>query len=117
MKRETHTIDATGRPLGRLAVEVATLLNGKHKPTFVPYKDEGDFVVVKNIDKMKITGKKFKQKLYSHHTGYPGGFRQATMEEVVAKKGMSEILKRAVFGMLPKNKLRAGRMKRLKTSK
>lgn len=114
MERKTHTIDATDRPLGRLACEITLLLRGKNKPDFAPYKDGGDFVIVENVEKMKITGRKFKQKLYRHHTGYPGGFRETTMEKLVEKKGFGWILKKAVFGMLPKNKLRAKMMKRLK---
>lgn len=115
--RNTHTIDAVDKPLGRLATEIATLLRGKHKPDFVPYKDEGDFVLVKNIDKIKITGRKFKQKIYRHYTGYPGGLREITMEDLARKKGMGEILRKAVWGMLPKNKLRARMIKRLQISK
>lgn len=113
MTQKTHTINATNKSLGRLAVEVALLLRGKNKPDFVPYRDQGDFVKVENTDKIKITGRKIKDKIYIHHTGFPGGFRQATMEELVAKKGMAEVLRRAVYGMLPKNKLRDRMMKRL----
>lgn len=112
--RETHIIDANGKSLGRLAVEIATLLRGKHKPDFVPYRDMGDFVVVRDIDKIKITGRKLKQKIYYHHTGFPGGFRQTPMERLIEKKGLGEVLKRAVWGMLPKNKLRAKMIKRLR---
>ena len=114
MKRETHTIDAADKALGRLAVEIATLLRGKDKVNFVPYKDMGGNVVVENIDKIKITGRKLKDKKYIHHTGFPGGFTETRMEELIAKKGMTEVLRRAVSGMLPKNKLRAKAMKRLK---
>ncbi len=114
MKRNTHTIDAANKVLGRLAVEVAGLLRGKHKPDFVPYKDMGDFVVVENVNKVKVTGKKLKQKIYYRHSGYPGGFKQASMEEIVKKKGFDEVLKKAVWGMLPKNKLRDKMIKRLR---
>jgi len=72
MERKTHTIDATNKVLGRLATEIAVLLRGKNKPDFAPYKDIGDFIVVKNIDKIKVTGKKFEQKIYYRHTGYFG---------------------------------------------
>lgn len=113
MKRNTQTIDATGKPLGRLAVEIARLLRGKHKPDFMPHKDEGDFVVVKNIKKMKITGKKLKQKIYYHHSGYPGGLKETPMEKLF-KENPGEVLKKAVWGMLPKNKLRPKMIKRLK---
>ena len=114
MQRETYTINAEGRALGRLAVEIVKLLRGKHKPDFAPYKDEGGIVLLSNIDKMKITGKKLKEKVYHHHSGYPGGFKKQTMEEIVNKKGLSEVLKIAVYGMMPKNKLRNKMIKRLK---
>jgi len=114
MKRETTTIDATGKALGRLAVEVAQILRGKDRVDFVPYKDMGNNVVIENIDKIKITGRKMKDKKYRHHSGYPGGFTEITMEKLIDKKGMAEILRRAVSGMLPKNKLRPKAMKRLK---
>lgn len=113
-KRETHIIDADGKVLGRLAVQIAVLLRGKHKPDFAPYKDDGDFVVIKNSEKIKFTGKKFANKIYYRHTGYMGGLKRATMEEVYEKKGASQILRMAVFGMLTKNKLRAKQIKRLK---
>ena len=112
--RQTNTIDATGRSFGRLAVEIVILLRGKHRPDFVPYKDEGDFVLVKNADKMKITGKKLKEKIYYHYTGFPGGLKKTTMEMLSAKKGYKEVLRKAVLGMLPKNKLRPKMIKRLK---
>ena len=117
VKRQTHTINGEGKPLGRLAVEIALLLRGKQKPDFAPYKDEGDFVLVENIDKIKITGKKLTDKTYRHHSGFPGGLKEQTMEELIQKKGMAEVLRRAVFGMLPKNKLRRQMIKRLKIKK
>jgi large subunit ribosomal protein L13 len=113
MKRNTHTIDATGKVLGRLASEIAILLRGKHKPDFLPYKDMGDFVVVKNVDKMKITGKKIEKKKYYHHTGYLGGLKEISLKRLF-KTNPGQVLKKAVFGMLPKNKLRAKQIKRLK---
>ena len=113
MKRQTQTIDATEKVLGRLAVEIARVLRGKHKPSFVPYKDEGDFVVVKNVKKIKITGKKLKQKIYYHHSGYPGGLKKVPLEKLF-KVNPGEVLKKAVWGMLPKNKLRPKMIKRLK---
>jgi len=113
MKRETHIIDATSKVLGRLASEVATLLQGKHKPNFFPYKDMGDFVVVKNIEKIKFTGKKFDQKRYYHHTGYLGSLKEIPLKKLF-EKNPAEVLRRAVWGMLPKNKLRAKIIKRLK---
>lgn len=114
MKRGTKTINAKDKVLGRLAVEVALILRGKEKPDFAPNKDIGDIVVVENVDEMKLTGKKFKGKLYRSHTGWPGGFKEKTMQEIVEKKGFKEILRRAVYGMLPKNKLRQEQIKRLK---
>lgn len=113
MKRKTHKIDASDKVFGRLAVEIAGLLRGKNKPDFAPYKDEGDFVEVKNIGRIKITGKKMKKKIYYHHTGYPGGLKEVPMEKIF-EKNPAEILRRAVYGMLPKNKLRSKQIKRLK---
>ncbi len=114
MKRETHTIDAVGQPLGRLAVEIAVLLRGKHRPDFMPNKDAGDFVIIKNIEKIKFTGKKFEKKIYYHHTGYLGGLKETPLKTLF-KKDPDRVLRKAVFGMLPKNKLRAKQIKRLKT--
>lgn len=114
IKRENHIIDATDKVLGRLATQVVVLLRGKNKRGFVPYKDMGDFVTIKNVDKLKFTGKKFDNKIYYHHTLYLGGLKKATMKELYNKKGASEILKKAVMGMLTKNKLRAQQIKRLR---
>lgn len=113
MKRKTHTIDATGKVLGRLASEIAILLRGKHKPDFLPYKDMGDFVVVKNVGKLKITGKKIEQKKYFHHTGYLGGVKEISLKTLF-KENPDQVFKKAVWGMMPKNKLRAEMIKRLK---
>ena len=113
MRRQTHIIDATSKVLGRLASEIAVLLRGKHKPNFVPYQDVGDFVVVKNIDKIRITGKKMEKKKYYRHTGYLGGLKVTSLEKLFAKNP-AEVLKRAVWGMLPRNKLRSKQIKRLK---
>ena len=113
MKRQTHAIDAANKPLGRLATQIATLLRGKHKPDFIPYQDVGDFVVVKNINKIKVTGKKMKQKIYYHYSGFPGGLKKIPMETLF-KKNPQEVFKKAVWGMLPKNKLRPKMIKRLK---
>ena len=117
IRRENHIIDATDKVLGRLATQVAVLLRGKNKVGFAPYKDIGDFVIVKNVDKMKFTGKKFNNKIYYHHTLYLGGLKKATMRELVDKKGFSEVLRKAVMGMLTKNKLRARQIKRLRFEK
>jgi len=113
MKNKTHSIDATGKVLGRLASEIAVLLRGKHKPSFVPYKDMGDFVVVKNVAKLRFTGKKMEKKKYYRHSGYLGGLKEIPLKKIF-EKTPTKVLKMAVFGMLPKNKLRAGQIKRLK---
>ena len=113
MERKTHTIDATGKVLGRLATEIAVLLRGKQKSNFVPYRDMGDFVIVKNVSKLKITGKKMEQKKYFHHSGFLGGVKEVPLEKIF-KTNPAEVLRKAVFGMLPKNKLRAEQIKRLK---
>ena len=117
IKRENHIIDATDKVLGRLATEVAVLLRGKTKVGFAPYKDIGDFVTVKNVEGIKYTGKKFQDKIYYHHTLYLGGLKKPTMKEVYLKKGPQEIFRKAVMGMLTKNKLRAKQIKRLRFSK
>lgn len=114
INRENHIIDAADKVLGRLATDVAVLLRGKNKVGFAPYKDIGDFVTIKNADKLKFTGKKFTDKIYYRHTLYLGGLKKATMREIADKKGHSEILRKAVMGMLTKNKLRAKQIKRLK---
>ncbi len=111
-----HYIDAEEKILGRLAVEIAQLLRGKSKPDFAPHKDGGDFVVVKNFDKIKVSGKKMKDKIYYRHSGYLGGLKSESFEEAFAKDP-EKILKRAVFGMLPDNKLRDLQIKRLKIEK
>jgi len=116
MERKTHTIDVTNKVLGRLATEIAVLLRGKHKPDFAPYKDMGDFVVIKNADKLKISGKKMEQKKYYHHTGYPGGLKEMPLQKLF-EKNPGEVLRKAVLGMLPKNRLRAKMIKRLSFSK
>lgn len=113
MERKTHIVDATDKVLGRLSCQIATLLSGKHKSNFAPSKDMGDFVVIKNIEKLKITGKKMEQKKYFRHSGYPGGLKEIPLKKLFKEKP-AEVLKKAVWGMLPKNKLRAKRIKRLK---
>jgi len=100
-----YTIDAANKSLGRLAVEVAVLLRGKNKPDYVPYKDMGDAVVVKNVDKMKFTGNKLENKNYFHYTGYLGNLKKKTLKEFLIKRGPKEVLRNAIMGMLQKNKL------------
>lgn len=113
MQRKIHTIDAEDRILGRLAVEIAILLRGKNKPDFTPNKDTGDFVNVKNVGKIKTTGKKMDNKYYYRHSGYLGSLRKTSLGELF-KKNPGEVLRRAVLGMLPKNKLSSRQIKRLK---
>lgn len=112
--RKTHEIDATGQVLGRLATQVAIFLRGKHKPTYVPQWDVGDYVVIHNVDKIRVTGKKMTDKIYRHHTQYLGGVKEETLTHLIDRKGMSEILYRAVLRMMPRNRLRVDMMKRLK---
>ena len=100
MERSWHVIDAKGRPLGRLASEVATLLMGKHKPTYEPHLPMGDFVVVVNAKEIAVTGDKALQKVYYRHSGYPGGLRERTLEEQLAKDPR-RVIEKAVKGMLP----------------
>lgn len=97
-------VDANGQILGRLASKVATIIRGKHKPIFTPHMDTGDFVVIVNAGKVRLTGKKMKDKKYYHHTGYPGGIREISAEKLIEKKP-GEVLKKAIKGMLPKNSL------------
>ena len=113
MQRETHKIDATDQVLGRLATKIVLLLRGKHKVTWQPHIDGGDIVEVSNVLKIKLTGKKFEDKIYYRHTGYPGGIRSTNPKKLQDEKP-GEILRKAVYNMLPKNRLRAPMMKRLR---
>ena len=113
IKREWHLINAQDQILGRMAVEIAALLMGKNKPSFVPYLDSGDYVVVINAVKVKVSGRKAENKLYYRHSGYPGGFKKVTFAQQMAKDP-TQIIRHAVEGMLPKNKLRDQRLARLK---
>ena len=113
--KKIYTIDANGKILGRLAVKIAILLRGKEKSNFMPNKDGGSFVIVNNVDKIVLTGKKKEKKIYYHHSGYPGGIKAVSFNKIF-ENNPKEILKKAVFGMLPKNKLRAKQIKRLKIS-
>ncbi len=103
-QRKWYVVDAAGKVLGRLASEVAKILRGKHKPVFSPHVDVGDFVIVVNADKVKLTGKKWQKKLYHFHSGYPGGLKTYTAEQLFQKKP-EELIRIAVWGMLPKNRL------------
>lgn len=111
--RSWHVLDAAEAPLGRLATRAARLLIGKDKPIYTSHIDCGDFVVVINADKLRVTGKKLDDKLYYRHSGYPGGLKTRTLKEQMTKDSTAVIM-RAVRGMLPVNKLRAARLKRLK---
>jgi large subunit ribosomal protein L13 len=104
IERKWLLIDAEGKTLGRLATEVARLLRGKHKPTFTPFLDTGDYVIVINTSKMVLTGNKLDQKKYRHHTGYPGGLKEVDYRTLMAKNP-EKALELAVKGMLPKNSL------------
>ncbi len=111
-----HTIDATNKILGRLAVEIANLLRGKNKSDFVPYLDKGDEVIVINTDKIRVTGQKLKKKIYYRHSGYPGGLKETKLEQAL-EQDSREVIRKAVYGMLPKNKLRDKIIKKLKLYK
>ena len=115
MERETYKVDATDQVLGRLASDIAQHLIGKHKASFQPHIDAGDVVEVTNIEKIKVTGKKMDQKNYYRHSGFPGGIKTKKMGDMFEEKP-SEVLKLAVSRMLPKNKHRVERLKRLKIS-
>ncbi len=111
--REWHVIDATDVVLGRLAVECATLLRGKHKPTFAPHVDGGDFVIVVNAEKISLSGSKRETKLAYHHSGYPGGLSSRAYGDLLDKDPRKAVEK-AVWGMLPKNRLSRQLLKKLK---
>ncbi|MEK7616711.1 MAG: 50S ribosomal protein L13 [Patescibacteria group bacterium] len=113
IKREKHIIDASDKVLGRLATEIAKILMGKNKPNYVPYLDTGDYVIVTNASKVKVTGKKAMNKVYRRHSGYPGGLKEETFEKIMIRKP-EYIIEHAVSGMLPKNKLGRQMIKKLK---
>ena len=110
VERAKLVLDAGGQIMGRLATQIATFLQGKHKPSYQTYLDLGDFVEVTNVAKIKVSGKKMTDKPYYHHSGYPGGLKKKLMKELTP----AQQLIHAVHNMLPKNKLRTARMKRLK---
>lgn len=113
IQRDWYVIDATDVVLGRLAASAATLLRGKHKPTFAPHVDGGDFVIVINADKVALTGAKLEQKKAYRHSGYPGGLRATSYAELLAKHPERAVMK-AVAGMLPKNRLGRAQLTKLK---
>ena len=113
IERKWYVVDATDLTLGRLATQVATILRGKNKPTFTPFMDMGDYVIIVNASKVKLTGKKLDQKVYSTHTGQPGGLKEIKYRELMQKKPELAV-KVAVKGMLPKNTLGREMFKKLK---
>ncbi len=113
VEKKWHLVDANGKTLGRLATRIAILLRGKHKAIFTPHVDAGDFVVVVNADRVSLTGKKWKEKLYIHHSGYPGGLKSMNAEQLKGKNP-TRLITIAVQGMLPKNKLGRKLIKKLK---
>lgn len=116
MEKKWWLIDAEGKVLGRLATEVAILLRGKRNPKYVSFMDSGDFVIVINAEKVKVTGRKMEQKKYYSHSGYPGGLKEKTLKELLEKKP-EEVIRKAVWGMIPKNKLGRAVYKKLKVYK
>jgi LSU ribosomal protein L13P len=112
IEKKWYVIDASGQTLGRLASEIAKILRGKNKPTYTPFIDTGDYVIVVNADKIKVTGKKMLQKKYFSHSGYIGGVRETTLAEMLAKKP-TDVITLAVKGMLPKGPLGRAMIKKL----
>ena len=104
IERKWYVVDATGYTLGRLASEVAKILRGKNKPIFTPFIDTGDYVIITNVDKIKVTGKKLEQKVYYRHSDYVGGMKETTLKEMLNKKP-ERVIELAVKGMLPKGPL------------
>ena len=113
VERKWHVIDAEGQTLGRLATEIARLLRGKNKPQYTPHVDTGDFVVVVNAEKIVVTGRKAEQKVYYRHTGYPGGLKETSYETMLERKP-TEILRKAVRGMMPRTRLGRQQLRKLK---
>ena len=114
--KKWYIVDAEGKVLGRLVTEIANILRGKNKPVYTPHVDTGDFVVVINAEKVKLTGKKLIQKVYYRHSGYIGGLKSITAKELLEKKP-EEVIQHAVKGMLPKNRLGRAMFKKLKVYK
>jgi len=113
IKREWHVVDASDKILGRMATQVAKLLMGKHRSIFARHLDTGDFVVIINADKVRVTGNKLKQKVYYRHSGYPGGLKSITLERMM-QTNPARVIEHAVRGMLPRNSLGDKMMKKLK---
>ena len=113
LKPQWHVVDADGQTLGRLATRIATILNGKHNPLYVPHLMTGDYVVVTNARKVRVTGNKVQQKMYYRHSGYIGGLKERTLADML-EKHPGRVISQAVKGMLPKNSLGRKMLKRLK---
>ena len=113
IERKWYVVDAKDKILGRLATEIAQRLRGKHKPTFSPFIDNGDFIIVTNADRIQLTGKKWDDKKYYRHTGYMGGIKESTARELLEKQP-TDLITKAVKGMLPKNKIGRAQLKKLK---
>jgi large subunit ribosomal protein L13 len=113
VRREWYVVDAEGKTLGRLASEIARRLKGKHKPIFTPHVDTGDYIVVVNAEKVRVTGNKLKDKMYHHHTGYIGNLKSISLEKQL-QKHPERVLQTAVRGMLPRNPLGRSMMRKLK---
>lgn len=113
VSRDWFVVDASGKTLGRLAAEVAHRLRGKHKPEYTPHVDTGDYIVVINAEKVRVTGAKATDKMYHHHTGYPGGIRSISFEKLI-DKAPERVIQRAVKGMLPRNPLGRAMFSKLK---
>ena len=112
-QRDWYVVDASGKTLGRLATQIADTLRGKRKPAYTPHIDTGDFVVVVNAEKVAVTGNKRAQRLYHRHSGYPGGLRTRTLEQMMARRP-EEVLRLAVKGMMPRNRLARKQLTKLK---
>ena len=113
VERKWYVVDAEGKHLGRLATEIVRVLRGKNKPQYTPHVDVGDFVVVVNADRVVVTGRKAEQRVYRRHSGYPGGMKETSYEQMLARKP-TEILRKAVYGMMPKTRLARKQFKKLK---
>ncbi len=112
-ERRWYVVDAAGKTLGRLATQIADVLRGKHKPEYTPHVDVGDFVIVVNAERVAVTGRKREQKIYYRHSGYPGGLRQRTLAEQLERQP-EEVIRLAVKGMLPRNRLARQQLRKLK---
>lgn len=116
VQRKWYVVDAEGKPLGRLASEVAKILRGKHKPTYTPHVDTGDHVIILNADKVELTGKKLDQKMYRYHTGFPGGLKEIKYRHLLERRP-EKAVELAIKGMLPKNSLGRAMYRKLKVYK